>query len=102
MNKEKLQKELNNKKIIEDCAVAFGVIGDGTRLKICYLLCYHPELSVGDIADIVGLSLSATSRSLDKLRELEVVKSRKDARKVFYSLTQNQLSKVIRKSLKTL
>ena len=100
MNKEKLRKELSHKKTIEDCAIAFGIVGDESRLKICYLLCKYPELSVGDIAEIIELSLSATSRSLDKLKQLEVVKSRKDTRKVFYSLTQNQLSKIIRKSLK--
>ena len=102
MDREKLQKELSNKKVIEDCAKAFGIVGDESRLKICYLLCHYPELSVSDVAEVIRLSLSATSHSLEKLKQLQVVKSRRDARKVLYSLTQSRLSKVVQKTLKTL
>lgn len=45
------------------------MVGDPTRLKICYLLCRRKELSVGDIADVVGVSISAVSHTLRKLQK---------------------------------
>jgi len=99
MKKAKLQKELRNKSAIEDCAKEFGILGDETRLKICYLLCKHPELSVGDMAGVLRLSISAVSRSLDKLRRIGVVERRREFRTVFYSIKECQLTNQIKRGL---
>lgn len=99
MNKHQLQKELKNKKDIAECAKAFGAIGDATRLKICYLLCRHPELSVGEIAEVLGLSISTVSHSLRKLKSLELVTYRRDRKHVFYCLCNTPLTHYIRRTL---
>lgn len=96
INKKVLKKELHNKRALIDCAREFGVVGDPTRLKICYLLCRHPELSVGDIAEVVGLSISAVSHALTKLKELGVVKGRKDYKQVFYRLKKTKLTRYLK------
>lgn len=80
------KQEINNSEAIELCARQCGVIGDVTKLKICYLLRYHPELSVGAIAELVGTSVSNASHSLSKLRAVNLVKTRKEAQTVYYSL----------------
>ncbi|MFV1917040.1 MAG: ArsR/SmtB family transcription factor [Patescibacteria group bacterium] len=89
-NQKTLQKELQDNEKIEECALKFGIAGDKTRLKICYLLCHYPELSVGSIAETVGKSISTVSRSLKKLKEAGVVVNRREAKKILYSLENNE------------
>lgn len=91
-NTQRLKQELQDNEAIELCARQCGVIGDVTKLKICYLLRYHPELSVTAIAELVGTSVSNTSHSLGKLRAVNLVKTRKEAQTVFYSLNKDGFS----------
>lgn len=102
MNKKKLEKELENKEAILSCAREFTMVGDPTRLKICYLLCRHKELSVGDIAEIVGVSISAVSHTLSKLRKANMVESRREFRNVYYKLKKSPLAEIVKEKLKTL
>lgn len=91
-----MQNELDDSEAIEICARQCGVIGDVTKLKICYLLRYHPELSVSVIAELAGTSVSNTSHSLSKLKAANMVKSRKEAQTVYYSLNRGGLSKELK------
>lgn len=92
---QKIRKELNDRKAILRCAEEFNMVGDPTRLKICYLLCRHKELSVGEIAKIIGISISAVSHTLRKLKEANIVEDRRDFRHVYYQLKQSPLTKMI-------
>jgi len=94
-NTQQLKQKLDNKKAIELCARQCGVIGDVTKLKICYLLRYHPELNVTTIARLVDTSVSNASHSLAKLRDVNLVNSRKDAQTVYYSLVDNAFDNVL-------
>ncbi len=97
MNKSKqIKKELKNKKELIACAQKLGVVGDTTRLKICYLLFHYPEFSVGEMAEILDTSISVVSHSLKKLLELELVTRRKEAQTVYYSLAKNNFNKTLR------
>jgi DNA-binding transcriptional ArsR family regulator len=51
----------------------------------------NEELSVGDIMQKIGASQSNTSQHLDMLRSKHIIKSRKDANKVYYSISNDQL-----------
>ncbi len=91
-----LKEQLDDTEAIELCARQCGVIGDVTKLKICYLLRHHPELSVTAIAELVGTSVSNASHSLSKLRAVNLVKTRKEARTVYYSLNDEGISPHLR------
>ena len=93
---QQIKKELRNKKELIACAQQLGVVGDATRLKICYLLCCHPELNVGEMAEILDTSISVVSHSLKKLLALELVERRKEAQTVYYSLKNNDFTKTLR------
>ncbi|MBI2010677.1 MAG: winged helix-turn-helix transcriptional regulator [Candidatus Colwellbacteria bacterium] len=93
---KQLQKELQNEAEIVRCAEEFNVVGDPTRLKVCYLLCRHKELSVGEIAEIIGVSISAVSHTLRKLKEADIVEDRRDFRHVYYQLKQSPLTKIVK------
>ena len=91
-----IKKELRNKQKLLDCAKHLGVVGDATRLKICYLLCRYPEISVSEMAEILDTSVSVVSHSLKKLLELELVTRRKEAQTVYYSLKNNEFTKTLK------
>ncbi|QQG44422.1 MAG: winged helix-turn-helix transcriptional regulator [Candidatus Roizmanbacteria bacterium] len=93
---QQIKKELKNKQKLLACARQFGVVGDATRLKICYLLCHYPEVSVGQMAEILDTSISVVSHSVKKLLELELVTRRKEAQTVYYSLTTNDFTKTLK------
>ena len=57
-----------------------------SRLLVLCHLAESGELSVGALVDRVGLSQSALSQHLAKLREEGLVSTRKDAQTVFYSI----------------
>jgi|SRR3989344_1180183 len=91
--------DLQDRKKLETCARQFGVAGDITRLKICYLLCLHSELSVTEIAKILKLKISTVSHSLSKLKEIQVVKNRRNQQMIYYSLINNPFTKVLRSQI---
>ena len=66
-------------------AGVFKVLGDPSRVKIIYAL-LQSELCVGDISSTVGISQSAVSHQLRGLRDLRLVKSRRDGQLIHYSL----------------
>lgn len=98
----KLKLELANTKALADCAREFHMVGDPTRLNICYLLCKHKELTVSEIADVVGVSVSAVSHTLRKLQEANMVESRQESRSVFYKLTNTPAVKFLKRRIQNL
>ncbi len=96
---KKIKEELENKKELIKCAKEFDLMGDPTRLKICYLLCRHKELTVGEIAQIVGVSISAVSHTLKKLKKAGFVENRRKYRQVYYRITDSPAMCILRKRL---
>ncbi len=96
----KIKKEMENEEAVLQCAEQFGLVGNPTRMKICWLLCNHKELSVGDIAETLGVSDSVVSHSLKRLKENDMVETRQEHKKVFYKLCDSPFTKIIKNSLK--
>ena len=63
-------------------------LANNKRLLILFVLMSHGEMSVEPLADTVGLSTSALSQHLAKLRAKGLVKTRREAQTIFYRLTQ--------------
>lgn len=101
-SKEQIKKELQNAKAVLQCAEQFGLVGNPTRMKICWLLCKHKELSVGEIAKILDVSVSTVSHSLKGLWKHELVAARRDYKQVFYRLTDVNFIKVLKNTLTNL
>jgi len=95
-NYQRIKKELRSRKELLECARQLGVVGDATRLKICYLLCHYPELNVGAMAEILDTSVSVVSHSVKKLLNLKLVQRRKEAQTVYYSLKNNEFTKTLK------
>lgn len=69
-----------------EVAALLKALGNNRRLMIMCKLAEHGELSVGALAEEVGLSQSALSQHLAKLRSEDLVASRKEAQTAFYRI----------------
>ena len=62
--------------------------GNNVRLKILFMLYEEKRLCVCDLSDILGMTISAVSQHLRKLKDRKLIQSNKEAQTVFYSLTE--------------
>ena len=70
---------------LDRLALTYKILGDPTRLKIVMAL-KEDEMCVCDLAAFIGLSESAVSHQLRRLRELALVKNRRAGQMLYYSL----------------
>jgi len=79
-------------------ATLFKTLSDPTRIRMIDAL-FDNELCVCDLAEIIGLSQSATSHQLRVLRTHHLVKHRKEGKQVFYSLDDDHVSALYKQGL---
>ena len=72
---------------VERLARNFRALGDPTRSRLVLALC-GGDRCVSDLAELVGLSLSATSHQLRILRDLDLVRVRRAGKQQFYALNE--------------
>lgn len=65
----------------------FRLLGDATRVRLLYALVEAGELCVCDLAAVVGAPETSVSHALRLLRTAGIVRTRRDGRMVYYSLT---------------
>lgn len=83
---------------LQDLGEFFKVFGDVTRLKILYvLLC--SEMCVIDIANLLGMSQSAISHQLRVLKQMDLVKNRREGKTIFYSLADSHIVTILSQGL---
>ena len=81
---------LPDEELLYDLADLFKVFADTTRIKILYSL-MGSDLSVGQIADVVGATQSAVSHQLRVLKQAHLVKFQRDGKSVIYSLSDDHV-----------
>ena len=91
---EKVKRELPDEDKLYDLAELFKVFGDSTRTKI--LSCLEvKDLYVGEIAEILNMSISAVSHQLRVLRNAKLVRGTKEGKEVKYALDDNHVMMII-------
>nr|WP_039455026.1 metalloregulator ArsR/SmtB family transcription factor [Pedobacter glucosidilyticus] len=65
-----------------------ALAGNNVRLKILFLLYEENRLCVCDISDILGMTISAVSQHLRKLKDRKLIETEREAQTIFYSLTK--------------
>ena len=91
------QKMLDEEKLLL-VADFYKILSDSTRIKIVNLL-EDNELCVCDIAYILNMTKSAVSHQLKNLREMNLIKSKKVGKEVWYSLADDHVKEVFDVSL---
>lgn len=94
----KVDEKMPPEEELQDLADFFKVFGDATRLKILYvLLC--TEMCVYDIATVLGMSQSAISHQLRVLKQMDLVKNRREGKTIFYSLADDHITTILSQGL---
>ncbi len=93
-----MKSKLDNEEEIQALSNIFKALSDPTRLKIIYILS-KSSLCVCDIADLLDMSQSAISHQLRILRDLKLVKYKRDGKLVIYSLDDDHVLKLFEQGL---
>ena len=93
-----IRQNLQGTSDIEEAADLMNLAGNSTRLKLLYLLDNMKELCVCDLAELLGVSVSAVSQHLSKLKAYGLVAPRRDAQTIYYRLTDHQFNDKLRQN----
>ncbi len=69
----------------------YSAIGNAIRAKLIICLSNSPK-NVTELIDNCGLSQSAVSQHLNKLKKAKLIKSEKSGKQVYYSVLNNKTS----------
>lgn len=83
---------------LNDLAALFKVFGDPTRVKILYVL-FRSELCVCDLAEVLHMTQSAISHQLRILKQMKLVKNRREGKTVFYSLADDHIQTIMNQGM---
>ena len=90
----KVEQVLPDEQELLDLAEFFKVFGDSTRIKILYVLS-QSEMCVCDIATLLQMGQSAISHQLRILKQMRLVKFRREGKTVFYSLSDDHIQTIL-------
>lgn len=82
--------EVNNSSFTQ-LSNTLALAGNEVRLKILFLLEEEKELCPCDLSDILGMSIPAISQHLRKMKDGRILKTRKVAQMIFYSIEPGEL-----------
>jgi DNA-binding transcriptional ArsR family regulator len=65
--------------------------GNEVRLKILYLLEEEDRLCPCDLSDVLGMRIPAVSQHLRKLKDGNIIESKREGQTIYYSLREEHL-----------
>ena len=83
---------------LDRLALIYKLLGEPSRLKMAMAL-RGGEMCVCDLAAVLGISESAVSHQIRRLKDLALVKSRREGQILYYSLDDHQVDDLIRVGL---
>ena len=89
---------LPEKETMENIAELFKAFGDPTRVQILSQL-VEQELCVSDISQALELSQSATSHQLRILKQMHLIKFRREGKNILYSLADDHVRTILQMGL---
>lgn len=98
MDREKRDDQFLAEEDIEIIAQTFKVLSDPTRIKILHLLSQN-ECSVTHLAEVLGMSQSAVSHQLRLLKNLRLVKFRREGHTVYYSCDDDHVIMLLKQAV---
>lgn len=91
---KKVRSAMKSPDAIALLAETFKILGDPTRVRIAFALS-REELCVCDIANLLGVAQSTVSHSLRTLRQMRLVRYRKEGRIAYYSLDDAHIANLL-------
>ncbi len=92
-----MKRQIANEETISKMRDMLAIASDMTRLKILLALLDEEkkEKSVGEIVDEIGASQSLVSHQLKVLKNFDLVSTRRDGKKIYYSLSDDHVQQLI-------
>ena len=91
-----------NQKTLPRMAELYKLLANPARLKILVSLSEIERMCVGDLAQVLGLSIAATSHQLKLLRDRGWLLAESDGKLVYYSLANQGLKEALHGDLRLL
>ena len=91
---QEVLKEMPSEETLKELADFYKVFGDATRVKILFVL-LQAEMCVCDLAEALGMTQSAISHKLRVLKQMKLVKNRREGKTVYYSLADCHIQNII-------
>lgn len=91
-------KEILNEDVLFRVSEIFKALSDPTRIRILHLL-FEREYSVNEIASSLDLKQSTVSHQLRLLKNLRLVKNRREGTTIFYSYDDEHVMNVLEQSI---
>lgn len=91
---EEIDRKIPDEEKLYDVAELFKVFGDSTRIRILTVL-LEAEVCVCDLSEYLKMTVSAVSHQLKILKQSKLVKSRREGKSVFYSLSDEHVRSII-------
>ena len=88
-----------DKETLGHIAELFKGFADPTRVHILSLLLTEEELCVTDIAERVELTQSAISHQLRLLKEMHLIRFRREGKNILYSLADDHVKTILEMGL---
>ncbi|MFQ5797859.1 MAG: ArsR/SmtB family transcription factor [Bacteroidota bacterium] len=92
-----IRQNLAEKASLPFLAELLAAAGNAVRLRIIYLLAVHREMCVCDLAEVLGMTVSAVSQHLRKLKDKRLVQTRRDGQTIYYTLKNNAFNQKLKR-----
>ena len=91
--------QIPEKETMDAIGELFKGFADPTRVHILSLLMVKEELCVTDLAEAVGVSQSGVSHQLRLLKQMHLIKFRRDGKNLWYSLADDHVKTILQMGL---
>lgn len=95
---ESIHDSLLSEETYIDLSLLFKMFADPTRLRIFTVLA-QGTIKVDDLTEILGMTQSAISHQLSSLRKMNLVRTEKVGRNVFYTLADEHVMQIFKQAL---
>lgn len=92
-------KQIPDKETLTHIADLFKGFADPTRVHILSLLLVREELCVTELAEAVGVSQSGVSHQLRILKQMHLIRFRREGKNIWYSLADDHVRTILKMGL---
>lgn len=85
------KKVSQNERAFYQLSNILALAGSDVRLKILFLLEEENELCPCDLADILGMTVPAISQHLRKMKDVNIIESRRAGQTIYYTLIEENM-----------
>lgn len=95
----RIRAAMQSEGVIHRLVETFKALGDPTRARIVFALS-RDELRVGDLASLLDVTPSAVSHQLRVLRNMNLVRYRRQGKMAYYSLDDEHIENLFKEGLR--